>query len=162
VPYPTTAYSVYVPDNGLKLQADGVQSAGPAQFGGQTYALYRADNVSKATMLSGQLTGLGAAAGLGPTQLALISLGVVLFVLGGGVLLFTSQRGRMPVSEAPDQRPADTEQERLELVVRMAALDERFAAGEVDSAEYELERQRGKQRLRELALVRRQTSPSST
>ena len=162
VPYPTTAYSVFVPDNGLKLQADTVQSVGPSQFGGQTYALYRASSVAKATMLSGQLTGLGATAGLGPTQLALISLGVVLFVLGGGVLLFTSQRSRGGAAAVAEEHPVDMEQERLELVVRLAALDERFAAGDVEQTEYELERQRGKQRLRELALVRRQISPSST
>ena len=35
-------------------------------------------------------------------------------------------------------------------MVRLAALDERFAAGELDEADYAAERDRGKQRLREL------------
>ena len=55
----------------------------------------------------------------------------------------------------------DGEHERLELVVRMAALDERFAAGEVGQSEYDAERERGKQRLRELTLARQQaTAPA--
>jgi hypothetical protein len=50
----------------------------------------------------------------------------------------------------------DSEQERLELVVRLAALDERFAAGQIGQAEYGAERDRGKQRLRKLLLARRE------
>ena len=41
-------------------------------------------------------------------------------------------------------------------MVRLAALDERFAAGEVSQADYDVERERGKQRLRELMLARRE------
>jgi hypothetical protein len=73
------------------------------------------------------------------------------------VLLFGA-RSRATVAEAPPAR--DLEQERLELVVRMAALDERYAAGNVNQVEYDLERTRGKQRLRELLLLQRQESLS--
>lgn len=149
VPYQAGTFNVYVPDNGLRLNTSELAATGPAQFGGQTYALYSASNVARSTMIAGQLTGLGATAGLGSTQLAFISIGVVLFVLGGGVLLF-ALRPRTPVAVVA----SDPEQERLELVVKLAALDERFAAGQVSPDEYELERQRGKQRLRELALLR--------
>jgi hypothetical protein len=108
-------------------------------------------------MIGGTLVGLGASGTIATNQLALISLGVLLVVIGGGVILFG---GRLrPSGKADEWRPADnTEQERLELVVRMAALDERFAAGEVSQAEYDAERERGKQRLRELTLARRETS----
>ena len=41
-------------------------------------------------------------------------------------------------------------------MVRLAALDERFAAGEIGQKEYGAERERGKQRLRELLLARRE------
>jgi hypothetical protein len=44
-------------------------------------------------------------------------------------------------------------------VVRLAALDERFAAGEMNQADYERERERGKQRLRELTLAVRRPNP---
>ena len=77
-----------------------------------------------------------------------------MFVIGGGVLLFGGRVRKAP----PDERAlaaTDGEQEHLELVVRMAALDERFAAGEVSQADYDVERERGKQRLRQLILARR-------
>jgi hypothetical protein len=111
----------------------------------------------KATLVGGQLSGLGSTEAVAPNQLALMSLGVVLLVLGGGVLLFGSRV--RPIATAASPRPAaDSEQERLELVLRLAALDEGFAAGEIDRAEYDAERGRGKQRLRELTLARRETS----
>jgi hypothetical protein len=154
VPYPTSSYSMYLPNAGISLQGSPLQSGGPTQLGGQTYSLFTASNVAKSTMIGGQLAGLGGASGIPTNQLALISLGVVLFVIGGGVLLFGGRlRHAAPVEHG---RPAvDNEQERLELVVRMAALDERFAAGEVSQADYDTERDRGKQRLRQLMLARR-------
>jgi hypothetical protein len=159
MPYPTTAFNVYLPNTGLRLDTNGLTAGGPATLGGQSYALYTASNLAKATTVPSRLSGLGGApGGLGPTQLALISLGVVLFVLGGGVLLFGA-RSRPARTAAP---AADTfEQERLELVVGLAALDERFAAGQVKQAAYERERKRGKQRLRELLLSQRAESLSS-
>jgi hypothetical protein len=157
IPYPTSSYTVYVPESGIKLQGSPLQSGGPTQLGGQTYSIYTAANVAKSTMIGGQLSGLGSTAGLAPNQLALISLGVVLFVIGGGVLLFGGRlRGSRSADHLDDR--AETEQERLELVVRLAALDERFAAGEVSQGEYDAERERGKQRLRELTLARRHTA----
>jgi hypothetical protein len=156
VPYPTAAFNVYLPNTGLRLDTSGLAAGGPAVLGGQTYALYSASNLPKATTVPTRLSGLGGApGGLGPTQLALISLGVVLFVLGGGVLLFGA-RSRQPAADTVNPSvPERVEQERLELVVRLAALDERFAAGHVKQAEYERERKRGKQRLRELVLSQR-------
>src|SRR5262249_26105623 len=143
-----------IPQSGFKLNANGLTSAGPAQLGGQTYALYSAANVPRDTMLAGQLGGLGGSSLLGNNQLALISLGVVLFVLGGGVLLCG---GRARASIVPPS-PEAIERERLELVVKMAALDDRYASGEVSERDYTAERQRGKQRLRELTLQQRTLS----
>src|SRR5205807_10101963 len=88
IPYPTSSFSVYLPDTGIKLEGSPLQSGGPTQLGGQSYSLYNAANVAKATMIGGQLAGLGSAAGVATSQLALISLGVVLLVIGGGVVLF--------------------------------------------------------------------------
>jgi hypothetical protein len=157
MPYATGSFSVYLPDNGIKLQDSPLQLGGPTQLGGQNYTLYSANNLTKSSMVGGQLSGLGGATGLGGNQLALLSLGVVLFVIGGGVIMFG---GRLRAGRAVqlDEPAVDREQERLELVVRMAALDERFAAGEVSQADYELERERGKRRLRELLLARSQVS----
>jgi hypothetical protein len=160
LPYPTGTYSVYLPDTGIKLDASALTPGGPAQLGGQSYALYVANDLSRSTMVGAQLSGLGATGGLGLNQIGLISLGVVLFVLGGGVLLFGMRPRPAAVAAGGVPWAPDVEQERLELVVRLAALDERFAAGEVGQADYEAERDRGKQRLRELSLVRRNTIPT--
>jgi hypothetical protein len=160
MPYTTGSFSVYLPDTGMALRGSPLRSGGPTQLGGQNYTLYSANNVAKAAMIGGQLTGLSGAGGLAANQLALISLGVVLFVIGGGVIMFGG-RLREGGRAAPAEQAVDREQERLELVVRMAALDERFAAGHVSQAEYDAERERGKQRLRELMLARRQVSAPS-
>lgn len=156
VPYTASSFTMYLPDTGMKLQGSPLQPGGPAQLGGQTYALYSATNVAKATLIGGQLSGLGGTNGLSANQLAMISLGVVLFVIGGGVILFG---GRLKGADGPRSQPAaESDQERLELVVRLAALDERFAAGEVSQTDYQSERERGKQRLRELTLARHQAA----
>jgi hypothetical protein len=155
MPYPTSTYSVYLPDMGLKLDASGLASGGQAQLGGQAYALYTASNLPKSVVIGSQLSGLGSTGTIAPNQLALISLGVVLCVLGGGVFLF-GRRLRPAAVAALPRTTGDAEQERLELVVRLAALDERFAAGEIGQAEYGVERNRGKQRLRELLLAGRE------
>ncbi len=161
VPYPTTAFNVYVPTSGVKFDSGAVTSSGNAVLGGQQYALYTAANLPKATVVASSLKGLGGGpGGIGPTELALISLGVVLFVLGGGVILLGVLR-RPVLAPVSARSGAALEQERLELVVRLAALDERFASGEVKKTEYEQERSRGKQRLRELLLLQRQESTSS-
>jgi hypothetical protein len=162
MPYATSTYSVYVPDTGLQLDANGLTAGGPTQLGGQSYALYSASNLAKSTMVGATIKlSNGTSGGLiSPTQLALISLGVVLFVLGGGVVLFGSRL--RPALASTEQRLAGhADTERLELVVRLAALDERFAAGELSEIEYDVERERGKQRLRELTLARRQATPAA-
>jgi hypothetical protein len=161
IPYPTSNFSVYLPDNGLKLEGSPLQPGGPAQLGGQTYSQYSAANVAKATVIGGQLSGLGAAGGLATNQLGLISLGVLLLVLGGGVVLFGGRLRTTRLAGMPRAR-IDTEQERLELVVRIAALDERFSAGEVSRDDYDAERQRGLQRLRELTLAHQQAAAASS
>ena len=154
VPYPAGSYTVYLPSTNIKLNGSPLTPGQPTQMGGQTYIAYSATNLPKATIIGGQLGGLAGTGGLGQDQLAVISLGVVLFVIGGGVVLFGRRVSRAPAAPKSQAR-VDTEQERLELVVRLAVLDERFAAGEVTQADYSAERERGKQRLRELALARR-------
>ncbi|HET6319707.1 MAG TPA: hypothetical protein VFG86_24880, partial [Chloroflexota bacterium] len=129
VPYPTAAFNVYVPANGPRLDSSAVTASGNANLGGQQYALYTAANLPKAAVVASSVSGLtGASGSLGPTQLALLSLGVVLLVLGGGVVLLGA-RGRSHTAPAQPSDAASLEHERLELVVRLAALDERHAAG---------------------------------
>jgi hypothetical protein len=157
MPYPTGSFSVYLPDTGLQLDGSPLKSGGPTQLGGQSYALYNATNLARSTLVSGQLSGLGGAVGLATSQLAMISLGVVLFVIGGGVILFGGKLRPTSTRRPSATGQGDDEQERLEMIVRLAALDERFAAGEIGQAAYEAERERGKQRLREMTLARHAT-----
>jgi hypothetical protein len=83
-----------------------------------------------------------------------------LLVLGGGVLLYTLRR--------PARRGAAVgvgsdalEQERLQLLVRLATLDDRYAAGQISARAYEAERARGKRRLVELTVLRKQQAAAS-
>jgi hypothetical protein len=162
MPYPTAAYTLYLPDTGLQLDASGLTPGGPAQLGGQNYSVYSANNLARSTMVGAlvKLSGSNLSGTLvNPSQLAFISLGVLVFVLGAGVLLFG---GRFRPAAASGSVPSgNTETERLELIVRLAALDERFAAGEIGQNEYELERDRGKQRLRDLTRARREPAAST-
>ena len=119
--------------------------------------------MAKSTVVPIQLTGLGSAGGLGPNQLALVSLGVVLLVLGGGVLIYTMRRpvGRA-TTNAADAIDADAiEQERLQLLVRLATLDDRYAAGQINARAYKAERARGKRRLVELTVLQKQAAAAS-
>jgi hypothetical protein len=158
LPYPTTTYSIYLPNAGPRLDTSALTAAGSAQLGGQSYVLYSASNLPRTSVAAGQLIGLQGAAVIGPTQLALLSLGVVVcaLVLGGGGVWYRRRAARAPTSASDST--ADPEQERLELVVLIAALDDRFAAGEVSSAEYQAVRKHETQRLRELALHRRRNA----
>lgn len=160
LPYSTGTYNVYLPDSGYGLETSALTAAGQSQLGGQSYSLYSANNVSKSTIVGASLKlSNGPGGGLvTPAQLAAISLGVVLLVLGGGVLIFGARR--RDAAAQPATSPHDWDTERLELVVRLAALDERYAAGNITETEYEAERERGKERLRVLTVLRRQSGPA--
>jgi hypothetical protein len=161
IPYPTSTFTVYVPDQGPQLGATDLAAGQPQQLGNQTYTPFSASNVAKSTVVPIQMTGLGSAGGLGPNQLALVSLGVVLLVLGGGVLIYTMRR---PVRRpAADEVDCDAiEQERLQLLVRLATLDDRYAAGQITPRAYKAERDRGKRRLVELTVLQKQAAATAT
>jgi hypothetical protein len=153
LPYPTATYSIYVPETGVRLNASGLAPDGSMALGDQSYTVYRASNVPRAAIIPGELSELSSSSAISPTELTVLSLAVVLLVFGGGAVLFTRRTKRT----APQTRkgPADVAQERLDLVVRIAMLDERFAAGEVSDVDYRAQRTLAKERLRELASLRR-------
>ena len=160
LPYTTGTFSVYLPDQGPRLGPTDLAAGQPQQLGNQQYTPFVASNLAKSTIVPLQLTGLNSRGGLGPNQLALVSLGVVLLVLGGGVLLYSLRR--------PARRGAAVgvgsdalEQERLQLLVRLATLDDRYAAGQISARAYEAERARGKRRLVELTVLRKQQAAAS-
>jgi hypothetical protein len=148
LPYPTRAYSLYVPDTGVHLDTTGLAADGSILLGDRTYVVYSGSELPRAAIVAGQLTGLGGSPILGASQLAVLSLAVVLSVLGGGVLFFRRRTRRTRTAAGSGQ--AHLAQERRDLVIRIAALDECFAAGDVSRDEYPAERRLAKQRLREL------------
>lgn len=79
----------------------------------------------------------------------MLSVAVVLVVVGGGVLFIRRRTRRMATAAG-----AGAAQERRDLVIRIAALDECFAAGEVGRAEYQAQRRLAKHRLQELTAER--------
>jgi hypothetical protein len=121
-------------------------------LGDQSYRVYRASNLPGATVVSGELSGLSSSSTPGPVELAMLSLAVVLCVVGGGAVLI-ARRARRSVPQRHTGQPAPA-QERLDLVVRIAVLDERFGAGELSDVDYRAQRTRAKQRLRELTSLK--------
>jgi hypothetical protein len=148
LPYPTAAYTIYVPETGVRLNSTGLADGGSMVLGDQSYRVYRASNLPGATVVSGELSGLSSSSMPGPTELAILSLAVVLCVFGGGAVLIT-RRARRTAPQRRDGR-ADLAQERLDLVVQIAVLDERFAAGEISDVEHHAQRGLAKQRLHQL------------
>jgi hypothetical protein len=122
LPYPTATYSVYLPETDARLNSSGLGDGGSVVLGDQSYKVYRASNLARASIVSAELSGLSPEPGVGPSQLAVLSLAVVLFVLGGGAVLFIL-RTRRRAPQIRQVRP-DLVEERLDLVARIATLDE--------------------------------------
>jgi hypothetical protein len=112
LPYPTATYSVYVPEIGVTLNSSGLADGGSMVLGDESYKVYRASNLERASVVSAELSGLSPEPGVGPSQLAVLSLAVVLLVLGSGAALFIL-RTRRRAPQIGHVRP-DLEEERLE------------------------------------------------
>jgi hypothetical protein len=151
LPYPTATYSIYLPETGVRLNSTGLTDGGPMVLGDQSYRAYHASNLPRAAIVSSEVSGLSSTSTPGPIELAVLSLAVVLCVFGGGAILIT-RRARRATPQRRD-RPADPVQERLDLIVQIAVLDERFAAGEMSDVEHQAQRGLAKQRLHELTAV---------
>src|SRR6266851_9194064 len=148
LPYPTATYAIYLPETGVRLNSRGLTDGGLMMLGDQSYRVYRASSLPGATVVSGDVSGLGSSSTTDPTELAILSLVVLLCVFGGGVLLI-SRRARRTAPQRGDGA-AEPAHDRHDLVVHIAMLDERFAAGEISAVEHEAQRKLAKQRLRQL------------
>jgi hypothetical protein len=148
LPYPTAIYTIYVPETGVRLNSTGLIEGGSTVLGGQSYRVYRASSLPGATVVWGELSGLSSTSTPGPGELAILSLAVVLCVFGCGAVLITRRARR--TAEQRRVGPADRAEERLDLVVQIAMLDERFGAGELSDVDYWTQRTRAKQRLQKL------------
>jgi hypothetical protein len=153
LPYPTATYAIYLAETGVRLNSTRLTDGGSMVLGDQSYRVYRASNLPGATVVSGELSGLSSSSTPDPVELAILSLAVVLCVFGGGAFLIT-RRARRRTPQSRDGR-ADLAQERLDLVVQIAVLDDRFAAGAISYVEHQMQRRLAKQRLHQLTSLER-------
>jgi hypothetical protein len=152
LPYPTATYTVYAPDAGMRVNSAALADGGPMVLGDQSFRAYRASNVAGATVVPVQLSGLGSSSIADPTVLEILTLIVVLCIVGGGAVLIT-RRARPTGRRRRREKQVDPVQLRLDLVVQIAVLDERLAAGDITQMEHEVRRRLAKQRLRELTVI---------
>jgi hypothetical protein len=154
LPYPTATYTIYLPETGVSLNSTGLTDTGSMELGDQSYRAYRASNLAGVTVIPAQLSGLNSSSTTDPAELAMLSLAIVVCVVGGGAVVIT-RRARRTAPQHRDES-ADPVQKRLDLVVQIAVLDERFAAGAISNVEHQAQRSLAKQRLHQLtaAVVR--------
>jgi hypothetical protein len=169
--YPAQSFNLYVPDLGLGVYSPQLKPQGASEFGGQRFQLYSAENLPRGTELQILLIGLPSNGVMRPETLSwpiLLAGGTVLVVGLIGVYrrrLVVDRRALSvdspPVSGstgldsvAGSGTPSDVELERLQLLLGLAQLDDRFDRGELPREQYERERESGKRRL--LDLRRRQ------
>jgi hypothetical protein len=152
LPYPTATYTVYAPDAGMRVNSAALADGGPMVLGDQSFRAYRASRVAGATVVPAQLSGLGSSSIADPTVLGILTLIVVLCIVGGGAVLI-NRRARPTAPRRRREKQADPVQERLDLVVQIAVLDERLAAGDITQMEHQVQRRLAKQRLRELTVI---------
>ncbi|HEX3246533.1 MAG TPA: hypothetical protein VHX16_14085 [Chloroflexota bacterium] len=129
--YPVGTFSVYLPDGGLELSSNRLQAQGATELGGRTYQLYTASDLSRGDHITAQITGINAAvSGPQPPMTAplMVVVGAVLMVMGLGAAFARRRR----VGAAQGTRPAyamsqsvGADAERHQLIVEIAALDER-------------------------------------
>jgi hypothetical protein len=153
---PVGTFTIFVPDRGIDLVGPGLVAQGPADFGGQTFRQYVAQNVGAGSEVRFRLTNLPAPMFARPRDLGIAVVAVGGLLLAVMVLIAVRRRRTAsqsaPVGAVPaESTPPLVQGERQALVRTLAELDERFDAGVLDESEYRAEREAGKARL--LALV---------
>ena len=153
--YPTSTFTLYVPENGPSVVSPQLKSQGTAELGGQRYVVQSAEALPRGAQIQLRIGGLPAAQQ--PHQLALLVTGLSIAVLGsaGLVAVLRRRRARARIVDAcplPSRREENAPAPgRTELLRAVAELDERFVAGEIDEPRYRQERQLAKERLIALA-----------
>lgn len=132
-----TFMDVFVPDIGIRVEAEGLESFGSFNIRNQPYLRYGMKNIPAGSKISIRLSNLPAA----PTDLRWVALSGVAVVLALGIW-FAVRYGRPGAGPSPGDRES--------LIVAIADLDDRFESGEIDEAHYRREREALKQRLLEL------------
>ncbi len=140
LPYPTDDVLILVGDDRLQVAAPGLVARGSTTIAGRTYQVLAAERLPAGTRLTFTLTGLGG--GLTPLVVdhgLLRGIGLVALLLGAALAVGYALRAR-----------ARGLGQREQLLQAVAALDDRFAAGALDPADYRAQRSALLARLRTL------------
>ena len=165
--YPVTSGNLLVADApGLDISVSGLEGGDPQNFEGQSFRIWQGASLPAESTVEVMLNGLpapgtadprgtstGTAANMPPTPGQ--STAVLAWAMGGlalltlaGVLGWAWQQGRVQ-THTPSRDPA---QQRDDLIRRIAELDDRYAQGQLDQAQWQSQRAGLKAKLLELSL----------
>lgn len=145
--YPVAALSVLVPE-GSKVGVEGLQEAGMRTIGDQQWQNFEGSNLPAGRVIRLKLRGLPRAArGASPhSAVAVLAYRpTLLYGLSGltvvvvfGLLAWMVQRGGQPPQAAPEPTTeVDPAAQQERLLRAIAALDDSFAAGDIDERSYQ-------------------------
>jgi cbb3-type cytochrome c oxidase subunit III len=149
IPYPVDRFSVLVRE-GPQVTVRGLEQAGTEDAGDRVFVNYEARDFEAGSPVQIRFSDLARASASAPTASTpvLAYHPALLFGIAGlaavaflGVLVAAVGRGARPDAPAPAAAGGDPVAERQHLLQAVADLDDRYAAGEVDRATYERERQ---------------------
>jgi hypothetical protein len=126
--YPVGTFAVYVPEGGLELSSPTLQPQGATELGGRRYQLYTATDLNRGDRISAQITGINAAVnGPQPSMTAplMVASGATLILAAVGAAFVWRRRTASMASAGAPSASAPTGDERQQLILEIAALDER-------------------------------------
>lgn len=152
VPYPIGKLRVLVPNAGLELRSDRLQGTGTVNVGGRSYVVLEGDNLPANTVVTVDLLGLptspvGRLDPNGMQDAGFVAIGLALLAA-----LYLGLRPRRPAVGL------DSVAERQLLLHKLAQIDDRYAAGQIDAERYQAERAQRKRELIDLLMGGRATA----
>jgi 5-hydroxyisourate hydrolase-like protein (transthyretin family) len=149
--YPAASFTLYLPDVGLQVNSPQLEAGGQTELGGQKFLQFSGQNLPRGTELWIELANLPTSGSSAVDRLTAPMLAVGGLALLAGVALVGCRRLTVDPPSAGGRVPARAELDRLQVLLTLASLDERFDQGELDEAAYHREREAEKQRLRALS-----------
>ena len=149
--YPAASFTLYLPDVGLRVSSPQLEARGQTELGGQKFLQFSGQNLPRGTELRIELANLPRAGGSAVERLTAPMLAVGGVALLAGVVLVGCRRRATGPPSSGVRTPARAELDRLQVLLTLANLDERFDQGKLDEAAYYREREVEKQRLRALS-----------
>lgn len=148
ISYPTSGVNVLLPEDGVQLRGSAVSDQGRRDVEGASYRLFTAEDLNAGDTLSFKVT--GSPRGSNVFGLTVDAANLLVGSLALAAAIVTAARWWMR------RRPrTDGEGEVERLIDEIAALDDQFAAGELDENEYRDKRGRLKSQVRTLMERRR-------